>query len=136
MLVLTRKPGEAILVDTDRYRFEVLGIDNGIATLELSVKDKPAFKRRLLKLRPEMRLTLPDAGEMVCCSVRNDRVRLGFQADRSVKIIREEVADQWVDSIDELPEWTRETEAECEGHISTRGDYMGASFYCDGSCQK
>lgn len=108
MLVLTRKPGEAILVDTDRYRFEVLGIDNGIATLELSVKDKPAFTRRLLKLRPEMRLTLPDAGEMVCCSVRADKVRLGFKADRSVKIIREEVADRWVDEIDELPEWARE----------------------------
>lgn len=24
---------------------------------------------------------------------------------------------------------------ECEGHESTRGDLMGGTFYCDGSCQ-
>lgn len=96
MLVLTRKPGEAILVDTDRYRIEVLGIEDKIATLELSIKGKQTYQRRLLKLRPEMRLRLPEAGEMLCCSIRTDKVRLGFQADRSVKIIREEVADTWV----------------------------------------
>ncbi len=31
--------------------------------------------------------------------------------------------------------WEAEVERECEGHESTRGDLMGESFYCDGTCR-
>ena len=34
----------------------------------------------------------------------------------------------------ELDEEEDELE-ECEGHESLRGDYMGKTFYCDGSCR-
>ena len=99
MLVLTRSTGEAILVDPD-YRLEVLGCADGVATIELTdggTRQRPD-RRRLFKLRPEQGLSLPTPDqpdgrcEVLCCSVRKQKVRLGFTAGREVEILREEVA--------------------------------------------
>ena len=101
MLVLTRSTGEAVLVDP-HYRLEVLGCAEGVATVELTDQlcDRRPDRRRLFKLRPEQGFNLPtpdapDGGcEVLCCSVGDQKVRLGFRAPREVVILREEVAQR------------------------------------------
>lgn len=95
MLVLARKEGETVLVDPN-YRFTVLRCGNGEATIDMHV-DTGTMRRRVLHLKPgqgvKLRYTDGDC-EVLVISVGKKRVKLGFKADRSVAVVREEVALQ------------------------------------------
>lgn len=109
MLVLTRKIGEAVLVDPD-YRIEVLGISDGVARIELTTGPRLTGRptRRLLTLRKEQGVSLPvnphgaadTRCEVVCCGVYENgaKVRLGFEAPRQVGVLRAEIADEDADT--------------------------------------
>ena len=89
MLVLALKPGEEVYIDGGRERVIVGSIQHGWAFFTVETGDRVAIASALKQHGRQM--LLAGKVEMRVLAVERDRVRLGFNADRSIVIDREVV---------------------------------------------
>ncbi|HTU15664.1 MAG TPA: carbon storage regulator [Solirubrobacterales bacterium] len=90
MLVLTRKPGESIVIDGG-INLDILHVNHHQVKIRFSRPVGSSWESDVLELESEEVFTPRSSVHITVCGTAPGRVRLGFEAPREIQIMREEV---------------------------------------------